>query len=100
MGPFWRRLPDGVSVAVKVQPKARRPGIQAVVDSADGPRLRIAVNEAPEDGKANRAVCAALAQALDVPRSAVTVAAGATARDKRLTVQGDPDRLEQRLATL
>jgi uncharacterized protein len=97
---FWRALPDGVSVAVKVQPGARRPGLHGTAPSADGPRLRIAVTEPPEDGRANRAACATLAAALDVPPSAVRVTAGAAAREKRLLVNGDAATLAQRLAGL
>jgi len=97
---FWRGLPDGVSVAVKVQPRAKRAGVQDVVDSADGPRLRIAVNDPPEDGKANRAVCIILADALNVPRGTVAVAAGAAAREKRLMIKGDPIILGEKLAAL
>ena len=76
---FWRATPDGVTVAVKVQPKARRPGLQGAAATADGPRLRIAVSEPPEDGRANRAACVALAEALRVAASAVRVTAGAGA---------------------
>ena len=61
---FWRPLADGVAVAVKVQPKSRRPGVQGLAPSADGERLRIGVTEPAEDGRANRAACAALAEAL------------------------------------
>jgi uncharacterized protein len=97
---FWRALPDGVSVAVKVQPGARRPGLHGTVPSADGPRLRIAVTEQPEGGRATRAACDALAAALHVPASAVRVLAGAAAREKRLFVGGDADMLCQRLEAL
>jgi len=97
---FWRAVPDGVSVAVKVQPRARRPAVHGAIELAGGPRLRIAVAEPPEAGRANRATCAALAAALDVPPSAVRVTAGAAARDKRLLVSGDPALLARRLAAL
>jgi len=97
---FWRESVGGVVVAVKVQPKARRPGCGGSAPSADGPRLRIAVCEPAEDGRANRAACAALAEALGVPRSAVTVATGAAAREKRLHVAGDPAALVTRLMAL
>jgi uncharacterized protein len=97
---FWRPLADGVRVAVKVQPKARRPGLQGAAPAADGPRLRIAVSEPPEDGRANRAACAALAQALFVGPSSVRVTAGAAAREKVLFVSGDPAVLGPRLAAL
>ena len=97
---FWRTLPGGVSVAVKVQPKSRRPGIQGCSVSARGPCLRIGVSEAAEDGRANRAACAVLADALDVPASAVAVTAGQTSRDKTLQVAGDNSRLAARLESL
>ena len=85
---------------MKVQPKARRPGVQGVMASADGPRLRIGVSEAAEDGKANRAACLTLAQALGISPSAVTVAVGASNRQKVMHVSGDPTELAARLAAL
>jgi uncharacterized protein len=97
---FWRTLPDGVSVTVKVQPKSRRPGIQGRATSAQGPCLRIGVSEPAEDGRANRAVCALLAAALNVPTSRVAVTLGQTSRDKTLRVAGDPALLTSRLETL
>ena len=100
MTAYWRPLPDGVSVTVKVQPKSRRPGIQGRAVSAHGPCLRIGVNEPPEDGRANRAVCAVLAKALDIPTSTVAVTLGQTSRDKTLHVTGDTSLLTARLETL
>ncbi|HST73913.1 MAG TPA: DUF167 family protein [Acetobacteraceae bacterium] len=97
---FWRAVEGGVSVAVKVQPKSRRPGIGGIAPTADGARLRIGVSEAAEDGRANRAACAALARALGVPASAVTLAAGAASREKLLHVAGDPSLLSVRLSAL
>lgn len=94
---WWRAGPEGVSVRVKVQPRARRPGLQGLAPSADGPRLKVAVTEAPEDGRANRAVCAALAKALGIAPSAVQVTLGAAAREKTLAIAGDPEALSARL---
>ena len=74
---------------MKVQPKSRRPGIQGRAESARGPCLRIGVNEPPEDGRANRAVCAVLADALEVPSSSVVVSVGHASREKTLHVTGD-----------
>lgn len=75
---------------MKVQPRARRPGLGGL--SPEG-ALRVAVTEPPEDGRANRAVCAAVAGALRVAPSSVVVAQGAGARLKTLRVAGDPARL-------
>jgi uncharacterized protein YggU (UPF0235/DUF167 family) len=97
---FWRLAPDGLAVAVKVQPKSRRPGVGGTLPSADGPRLRIGVTEAGEDGRANRAACAALARALGLPASAVALAVGAASREKTLRVSGDPSALAARIAML
>ena len=100
MTAFWRVADDGVSVSVKVQPKSRRPGVQGRAPGVEGERLRIGVAEAAEAGRANRAACAALAGALDVPASAVSVLAGAASREKVLRVVGDPTALAARLVAL
>jgi uncharacterized protein YggU (UPF0235/DUF167 family) len=97
---FWRETADGVRVAVKVQPKSRRPGVQGRVADPDGSRLRIGVSVAAEDGRANRAACAILADAIGLPHAAVAVHLGATSRQKTLHVVGDPAVLAGRLAIL
>jgi uncharacterized protein YggU (UPF0235/DUF167 family) len=97
---FWRTAEGGVRVAVKVQPKSRRPGVGGRAPDVDGERLRIGVAEAAEDGRANRAACAALATALGVRQGDVSVALGATSRDKTLFVAGDAGVLAARLEAL
>jgi hypothetical protein len=97
---FWRATEGGVLVRVKVQPKSRRPGLGGVTPAADGPRLRIGVGEAPEDGRATRAACAALAAALGIAPSAVELVQGAASREKLLRVAGDPAALGPRLEGL
>jgi uncharacterized protein len=97
---FWRELPDGVSIAVKVQPKSRRPGVQGTAPAGDGERLRIGVAEAAEGGRASRAACGVLATALGIAPSAVSLISGATSRQKLLHVAGDPAELGAKLASL
>jgi len=97
---FWRPLPDGVAVAVRVQPKSRRPGLHGSAPAADGERLRIGVTDPAEAGRANRAACAALADALGLAQSAVRLTTGATSREKTLHVAGDPAELGAKLAAL
>jgi hypothetical protein len=77
-----------VELRVRVQPRSRRPGLGGL--SPDGAALRVAVTEAPEDGRANRAACAAVAGALGIPPSGVGVASGAASRNKVLRIAGDP----------
>lgn len=105
---FWRAAEGGVRVAVKVQPKSRRPGVggrapdkgTGRAPDVDGERLRIGVAEAAEDGRANRAACAALAGALGVKPADVAVAQGATSREKTLFVAGDAALIAARLEAL
>lgn len=80
-------------VAVKAQPGARRAAIGPVLPAAPAPgwpdaRLKIAVTAPPEDGRANEAIIAALAAWLGTKPAAITLTAGATARDKRFVVAG------------
>jgi hypothetical protein len=97
---FWRAGPDGVTVMVKVQPRSKRPGVHGTRISASGERLQIAVAEAAEDGKANTAVCALLADMLGRPRSSVRIVAGAANREKLLAVTGDAISLVEKLGSL
>lgn len=62
--------------------------------------MKIAVAEAAEDGKANRAVCALLAGALQRPQSSVRVVAGAAHSEKLLAVAGDSTVLVELLRSL
>ena len=57
--------------------------------SAAGERLRVAVTEAAENGRANEAVRSSLAKTLDAPLAAVRVVRGQTRREKLLAVTGD-----------
>jgi uncharacterized protein (TIGR00251 family) len=100
MALLCRASADGVSIAVKVMPKSRRPGLLGLAPDIDGDRLRIGVTAAPEGGKANIAVCAVLASALGVAASAVSVVQGASSRQKLLHVSGAPAALLARLAAL
>lgn len=95
---MFRALPEGIELRVKVQPRARRPGVGGL--SPDGTALRVAVTAPPEDGRANAAVLGAVAEALDVPGSAVALAHGAGGRLKTLRVEGDPTRLSATLQRL
>ena len=71
-------------VAVHVTPKASRDEIAGW----RGSELSVRVTAAPDGGKANAAVCALLARALDVPKSSVQVRRGFAARHKAVEVDG------------
>jgi len=98
-GSPFRAASDGVTVSVRVVPRAGRNRIEGIVADADGgAALRIAVTAPPEDGKANDAVIALLAKAWRLPKGSFRVVHGATARRKVLHVAGEPKALMDRLA--
>lgn len=87
---------DGVwRIALRVQPRSRRPGLGGV----QGGRLRARVAEPASDGAANAALIALLSRVLAVPQNDITMRAGATGRDKTVRVTSARD-LEPRLAAL
>lgn len=71
----------GTTLAVRVQPGARRDSVEP-----DGDGLRVSVTAAPEGGKANAAVTAAVARALGIAKGRVTVLRGTKSRDKVLQI--------------
>jgi hypothetical protein len=71
-------------LAVHVTPKSGRDEVAGW----RGGELSVRVTVAPEGGKANAAVCALLARELGVPKSAVRVVRGETARHKQVEIDG------------
>ena len=97
----WRATLDGVMIACRLTPKGGRDAIDGVARLSDGTSVLLArVRSAPEDGRANEALCALLAAKLDAPPSRVRLTAGARSRLKQVTVSGDPDALIARLRAL
>ncbi len=97
----YRLSPTGLSLFVRVTPNAGRDAIEGVETRDDGSAvLRLRVKAVPDKGKANAAVIALLAKVLDVPKSAITVVSGETARVKTLSVAGDGVALAARLDAL
>ena len=88
-----RRRGDRVDLVVRLSPRAARAGVVGVRDG----RLVVRVTAPPVDGAANRALLEVLADACAVPRSAVTLLAGAQAREKRVSL---PLAAEERLLAL
>ena len=87
--------PAGLLLPIQAKPKASR---SAVVGVHAG-RLKVAVTEAPERGKANAAVLDVLAEALSLRRSQVELVAGEADPRKTVRVTGiDADELRRRIA--
>ncbi len=79
-----QETPQGVVVPVQAQPGAR----QNAVTGEHAGRLRVAVTQAPEKGKANKALIAVLADALGLKKSQVALVAGETSSQKKFLVTG------------
>ena len=97
---FARAVAGGIRLRLKVQPKARREGIAGLTLDPDGVALKLSVGAPPEDGKANAAVIAMLAEALGVAKSAISVVSGATDRRKLVEIRGDENDLRAALDAL
>ncbi len=67
-----------------MQPGAKRPGVRVGPDG----RVLVAVTAAPERGRANEAVLVALADALGLRPSAVSIRSGASGRTKQVRISG------------
>ena len=77
-----------VILAVRVIPRASKPGIAVEPDGT----LKVRLQSPPVDGAANAELVARLAEAFGVPRRAVTSAGGAHARTKRVQIDGIDER--------
>jgi uncharacterized protein (TIGR00251 family) len=77
---------DGADVLIRVKavPGASRDEIAGTV----GDRLKVRVSAPPEGGKANKAICKLVAEALAVKARQVTVARGQSSPAKTLRVTG------------
>jgi len=97
----WRITADGLTLVVRLTPKGGRDAVDGIETLSDGRVvLKARVRAAPTDGQANAALLAFLAKTLDVARRAMTLAAGETARIKRIEIDGDGASLAARLERL
>jgi uncharacterized protein YggU (UPF0235/DUF167 family) len=73
-------------ILVRVKPGASRASVGGRYDGPAGVALVVAVAARAVEGQATKAVLAAVAEALGVKRSEVTLVRGAASRDKLLEV--------------
>ena len=87
----------GVTFSIKVHPRAKKDAIVGVIGAA----LKVALTAPPVEGKANEACIRFFAKLLQVPRSSVTIAAGASSRSKVIRVAGmSADAVRERLGNI
>jgi hypothetical protein len=75
--------PDGTILPVRAQPGARRNEVRGIQDGA----LKVCVTQAPEKGKANKAIVEFLAKWLGMRKSQIELISGETASQKKFLVR-------------
>jgi len=99
--PPWRHSTGGISVALRVTPRAGRDDIDGIETLSDGRSVvKLRVRAIADGGEANRAVVALLAKVLRVPKAKVRLISGATSRLKQVAIDGDPAELGEALRAL
>jgi len=88
---------EGTILPVRAHPGARRNEIRG----HHGGMLKVSVTQAPEKGKANKAVVALLAKQLSLRKSQIELLSGETTAQKRFLIRGiAPAELLQRITPL
>jgi len=78
-----------MKIFVRAKPGVKKAYVKETTDLFEKSGERhfvVAVNERAVDGKANRAIEAAIAEHFDVPRSRVRIVSGQTAKEKIMEV--------------
>lgn len=89
---------DHLRLTVRLTPRGGRDRIDGSEPDADGDvYLKVRVSAAPEDGKANKALVELLAKFLKAPKSAISILSGEATRKKVLRINGDPEKLAEKL---
>ncbi len=82
--PYLRPQPDGVLLAVKLQPRASSNEIGGSI----GNELKVKVTAPPVDSAANEALVRFLADSLDCARNQIELVRGHTSRHKTIKIRG------------
>ena len=83
-----RAVPDGVTLAVRAQPGAKKTAITGIYGEGATAQLKIAVHAPPLEGRANAALIEFLAETFSVPRGAVELVSGEHSRSKVFLLRG------------
>ena len=84
MDQFIKKIDDGVSLLVQVQPRAGKTEYLGI----HGEALKFRVTAPPVDGAANQVLCEYLAKLFSLPKSQVVILAGQTSKKKRVMLKG------------
>ncbi len=94
-------LSGGIRLTVKAKPGLSRAREIRIVDIGDGKRaIEVSVASVAREGKANKALIERLADEFGVPQKCVEIKSGETSRLKIVEIQGDPQSLTEKIATV
>lgn len=97
----WRECTGGLTLRVRVTPRASRDAIGRVETLSDGAGvLKLRVRAVPAEGAANAAIRQLLASALRVPVGSISVTTGATVRIKTILIDGESAELAASLDSI
>lgn len=83
-----RQTKDGVTLAVRAQPGARKTAVVGIYGEGASAQLKIAINAPPIQGRANDALIAFIAELFSLPKSAIALTSGASSRNKVFLMRG------------
>ena len=83
-----RETREGVTLAVRAQPGAKKTAITGVYGEGANAQLKIAVHAPPLDGRANQALIAFLADYFSLSRTSVELMSGELSRSKVFLLHG------------
>jgi uncharacterized protein (TIGR00251 family) len=78
----------GVTLAVRVQTRAKKTAITGVYGAGDGAQLKIAVHAPALEGRANKELIEFLSELFSVPKSDIEVITGELSRSKVFLLSG------------
>lgn len=85
---YLRSARDGVTLAVRAQPGAKRTAIAGIYGEGDSAQLKIAVQAPPVEGRANEALIEFLAKLFNLSKSYVELVSGELGRSKVFLLRG------------
>ena len=83
-----RPVADGVTLAVRAQPGAKKTAIVGIYGEGAAARLKIALLAPPVEGRANSALISFLAQTFGLSKNKVELVSGELSRSKMFLLRG------------
>ena len=83
-----RATAEGVTLAVRAQPGAKRTAINGIYGEGRSAQLKIALHAPPLDGRANAALIAFAAATFGLPNASVELLSGESSRSKVILLRG------------